>query len=120
MPELILTAMEKDRRAKDAKERSALDQARDEHENRFREEYSKYLLQRAEEVERADPQEYRAFLEATADERSSNERFLPSPEIRKILVEKLFSDFFHNNPAHGVFDFWEWDAALNLEPFQQQ
>jgi len=120
LPELTATAMEKHRRADEARARSAVDQAREEHEKRFREEYSNYLWQREEAIKVASPQEYQAFLEATADERSSNERFLPSPEIRKILVEKLFSDFFHNNPVHGVLDFWEWDASLNREPFQQQ
>ncbi len=120
LPASLVRAIDAERIRRESREKGESNQARDEHENRFREEYSRYLQSQVEDIQRAQPDRYQLFLEATADERNRNERFLDSPELRQILFEKLFCDFFRGNKDHSILSFWEWDDALNSHRYSQQ
>lgn len=116
LPESLSRAIESGKAKRDASRKEESDQARDAHEHRFREDYSRYLQQRTKEIQKERPDQYLLFLEATADERHKNEKLIESPVIRQILFEKLLSDFFGTHPEQPILSFWDWDAALNPHP----
>ncbi len=119
LPPALTRALEKEALRKESCKRGESERNRDAHENRFRPEYSRYIASSAENIRRNSPTDYQDFLEATREERSMNDRFLEPAELRQILFEKLFADFFQHHPTHPLLSFWDWDATTNPDSFRR-
>lgn len=119
VPETITYAIEKERKGREVRETDELRRLREQHEASHRESYSLYLRRRICEIETDDPAGYMIFLEETALERDRNAKLISSVEVRQLLLEKLFQEHFSKCGEHEVLDFWQWDSALNPNPYVQ-
>jgi hypothetical protein len=113
-------------RAREILERT-LEKARQSHEERFREAYFDYLRGRVGEIQNTQPNAFMAFTQWETEERN---RLVNSPLAGRKLFQatikhfdeeptrlERFREHFRERGTE-VCSFWQWDEALNSEPFK--
>ncbi len=118
---------ERRERAKRGAQTARLKAARDAHEERYHAQYQDYLREMDRRIREGDPDSYRAFEESTARKRAEvcTGPVRPDSGIGKRMLERFdreeqhlerLREFFRDA---GVLDFWQWDATLNPDRFQE-
>jgi hypothetical protein len=119
LPEAVVKMKAKAEEVQQEKAKRAYQEARQNHELRFRVTFSEYVTRRISEIKECHPESYRAFEEATAEERRKTFKVIgPESHIGQATFEAMICEYFHDHPEHPILDFWQWDAQLNPEPFK--
>lgn len=98
---------------------ASITQSREQHEQRFREDWLRWLAAKESEMRNTRPEDYQRFIAQRESERSELAAD-PKPWSRRVLEH-----FDTDNARLGAFrqcfglpDFWQWDAAFNSQSFK--